>query len=230
MISALIVDDEAPARRKLRRFLAADGEIHIAGEASCGREAIAQIEKHRPNLVFLDVQMPDMDGFAVLDGLSGQPRPHVIFVTAHDHHACRAFEVEAINYLLKPVDPARFEAALERAKRQIVQSGATTYSKRILVNTGKRVFFLPVEQIAWVEAERNYIHVHAGQEVHVVRSTIEGFYEKLDPAQFSRINRSQIVNLDSIREMQPWFHGEYRVILKDGAELTWSRRFAPVRP
>lgn len=241
MIGVVIVDDEAPARRKLRRFLEADSEITIVGEASSGADAIEQIEALRPELVFLDVQMPGMDGFAVVEALRGH-RPQFIFVTAHDHYAYRAFEVQALNYLLKPVDPVRFAVVLERAKKQMerrevddlrellrnLQSRAS-YPKRLLINTGERAFFLAAEQVDWVDADRNYIQIHAGKDVHLVRSTVEGFYEKLDPAQFARINRSQIVNLDSIREMRPWFHGEYKVVLKDGTELTWSRRFGPGR-
>jgi two-component system LytT family response regulator len=239
-MTVLIVDDEAPARRKLRRFLEADGGVSIVGEASSGAEAIEKIAALRPELVFLDVQMPHMDGFGVVEALPEKGRPHIIFVTAHDHYAYRAFEVSALNYLLKPVDPVRFAEVLDRAKKQVERSevddlrqvlrnlqNPANYPKRLLINTGDRAFFVAAEQIDWVDADRNYVQIHVGSEVHLVRSTVEAFFGKLDPAQFARINRSQIVNLDSIREMTPWFHGEYRVVLKDGAELTWSRRFAP---
>jgi two-component system, LytTR family, response regulator len=243
MIRVLIVDDEAPARRKLRRYLATDNGIEIVGEASTGAEALDRMKELKPALVFLDIQMPGMDGIAVVEALKENDRPQIIFVTAHDQYACRAFEVQALNYLLKPVDPERFVHALERAKKQLLLNEKTdlqqllrtlstpkSYARRLLINTGVKAFFLAVDQIDWVDAERNYIHIHAGKEVHLVRSTIEGFHSQLDPAQFARINRSQIVNLDSVSELRPWFHGEYRVLLKDASELTWSRRFAPPGP
>ena len=246
MIRVVLADDEAPARRKLKRFLASDAEVEIAGEAASGEEALRIIRQMRPDLVFLDVQMPGLDGFGVVEALPEPERPHVVFVTAHDHYACRAFEVHALNYLLKPVEEKRFTEVMQRAKRQIRQGhdldkelhqkfralvesleARQTYSRRLLIDTGKKSLFLAVEEIEWIEAERNYIRIHTRAESHVVRSTIEGFHRKLDPAQFARVSRSQIVNLDAIREMQPWFHGEHRIILKDGTELTWSRRFAP---
>jgi two-component system LytT family response regulator len=225
----LIVDDEPPARRKVRRFLEADPEIAAISEAGSGREGIAAITAFTPDLVFLDVQLPDLDGFAVLDAVP-QPRPfHVVFLTAHDHHALRAFEAEALDYLLKPVDPERFERVLERAKQQVAlvrpAPAAAKPVRRLLVEKAGREIFLPVEQLDWAQADRNYVTLHAGRETYTVRSTMENLARQLDPEQFARISRSELVNLDRIREMQPWFHGERRVILKDGTELTWTRRF-----
>lgn len=233
MMRVLIVDDEPPARRKVRRFLENDPEIGEIREAGSGEEAVAAMRSFGPDLVFLDVQMPGIDGFAAL---ASAPEPrgfHVIFLTAHEHHALRAFDAEALDYLLKPVDPERFERALERAKEQVrLRHEAAPpaprpahFLRRLLVQTGGREIFLPVERLDWAEADRNYVSLHAGTEVYTVRSTLESLVQQLDPEQFVRINRSELVNLDRVREMQPWFHGERRIVLKDGRELTWTRRF-----
>ena len=225
----LIVDDEPPSRRKVRRFLEADSEVDAILEAGSGAQAIEAIRDFAPDLVFLDVQIPDMDGFGVLAAVPAPRAFHVVFLTAHDDHALRAFESEALDYLLKPVDPDRFERALERAKQQIKllrpPQATPKPVRRLLVEKGGREIFLPVEQLDWAQADRNYITLHAGRETYTLRSTLENLARQLDPDQFARISRSELVNLDRIREMQPWFHGERRVILKDGTELTWTRRF-----
>jgi two-component system, LytTR family, response regulator len=229
MIRVLIVDDEPPARRKIRRFLGRDAEIGEIREAETGGEAIDAIQQFRPDLVFLDVQMPQMDGFDVLSALAGPRDFHVVFLTAHDRHALRAFDAEALDYLLKPVDPERFDRALQRAKNQIAlrnpASGPQRFLKRIVVEKNRREVFLSVGQIDWAESDRNYICIHAGAETYIIRDTLENLSRRLDPDQFVRISRSQLVNVDCIREMQPWFHGERRVVLQDGTELTWTRRF-----
>jgi two-component system, LytTR family, response regulator len=230
MIRVLIVDDEAPARRKVRRFLEGDAEIGAIGEAGSGAEAIKAIGGFRPDLVFLDVQLPDMDGFAALAAVP-EPRDfHVVFLTAHDQHALRAFAAEALDYLLKPVDPERFERALERAKDQVSLRRAPAaaparFLKRIVVETKGREILLGVERIDWAESDRNYVCLHAGGQTYTIRGTLEGLARQLDPDQFVRVSRSELVNLDRVKEMQPWFHGERRVVLKDGRELTWTRRF-----
>ena len=229
MIRVLIADDEPPARRKVRRFLERDADIGTVAEAGSGQETLDALRTFRPDLLLLDVQMPDMDGFAVLERVPPPRDFHVVFLTAHDHHALRAFEAEALDYLLKPVDPERFERVLERAKQQIAQrSGSAPPAKaarRLLVEKGGKEFFLPVEQLDWVEADRNYLSLHAGPETFLLRSTLESLARQLDPDQFARISRSELVNLDRIREMQTWFHGERRIILKDGKELTWTRKY-----
>jgi two-component system LytT family response regulator len=231
MIRVLIVDDEPPARRKVRRFLQRDAEIGEIQEAGSGGQAITTLGSFGPDLVFLDVQMPDMNGFAVL---SAAPEPrdfHVVFLTAHEHHALRAFEAEALDYLLKPVDPERFERSLERAKEQIAlrahkpQQEPWPLLKRLVVQQHGREVFLPVERVDWVEADGNYMYLHAGAETYMVRNTLEGLVRQLDPNQFVQINRSQLVNLDCVQEMRPWFHGERRIVLKDGREFPWTRRF-----
>jgi Response regulator of the LytR/AlgR family len=228
MIRVLIVDDEPPARRKVRRFLEGDAEIGAIGEAGSGTEAIKAIRDFRPDLVFLDVQLPDMDGFAALDAVP-EPRDfHVVFLTAHDQHALRAFAAEALDYLLKPVDPERFERALERAKDQLArrrEPAPKRFLKRIVVEANRREILLPVERLDWAESDRNYVCLHVGAESYTIRGTLESLAQQLDPDQFVRISRSELVNLDRVKEMQPWFHGERRILLKDGRELTWTRRF-----
>ena len=232
MIRVLIVDDEPPARRKVRHFLERDREIGEIREAACGTDAIEALGTFSPDLVFLDVQMPDMDGFGVL---SAAPEPHdfhVIFLTAHQHHALRAFEAEAMDYLLKPVGPERFERSLQRAKGQIAlrrarlpQQTSRSFLKRLVVQRQDREIFLSMEDVAWVDSGGNYVHLHAGSATYMVRTTLDKLTRQLDPDQFVRINRSQLVNVDRIKAMQPWFHGERRIVLHDGHELTWTRRF-----
>ncbi len=229
MIRVLIVDDEPPARRKVRRFLERDPEIGAIGEAGSGAEAIEAIREFAPDLIFLDVQMPDMDGFAVLAAIPEPHEFHVVFLTAHDH-ALRAFAAEALDYLLKPADPERFERALERAKEQVGLRRAprpepARFLKRILVEKNGREIFLPVERLDWAESERNYVRLHSAGEEFAVRETLENLTKQLDPEQFARISRSELVNLDRVKEMQAWFHGERRIVLQDGRELTWTRRF-----
>jgi two-component system LytT family response regulator len=228
MIRVLIVDDEPPGRRKVRRFLERDPEVAEIREAGSGEEALALLREYAPDLVFLDVQMPGADGFATL-AAAPEPRSFdVIFLTAHEHHALRAFEAEALDYLVKPVDPDRFERALERAKEQVaLRRPAAPHRavKRLLVQKNGREVFLAVEKLDWAESDRNYVQLHAGAETFTIRATLESVADQLDPEQFVRINRSELVNLDRVKEMQPWFHGERRIVMKDGRELTWTRRF-----
>jgi len=235
MIRVLIADDEPPARRKVRRFLERDSEIGEIREAGSGEQTVAAIREFSPDLVFLDVQMPGMDGFTALAALP-EPRDfHVVFLTAHEHYALKAFQAEALDYLLKPVDPDRFERALERAKEQVAlrrERGRSAeprrFLKRLLVQKGGREIFLPVEKLDWAKSDRNYVTLHCGAEDYVLRGTLESLAQQLDPEQFVRINRSELVNLDRVKEMQPWFHGERRIVMKDGRELTWTRRFRAV--
>jgi two-component system LytT family response regulator len=233
-LRALIVDDEAPARAKVRRLLEAAGDVDIAGEATTGREAVAAIKRSRPDIVFLDIQMPGLDGFAVLDAIeaSGDSLPHIVFVTADDRLALRAFEHGAIDYLLKPFTPDRFARVLDRAReRQVVRQSAaapgpaSAYLKRLLVIDGGRALFLPVERIDRIEAERNYVNIVAGEERCRLRATLSALAARLDPAHFLRINRSTLVRLDAVASMTEWSHGDYRVLMHDGTSLIWSRRF-----
>lgn len=239
-IRALIVDDEPPARRKVRRFLESEGEIEVIGEAGDGPAAIAAIREGRPDLVFLDIQMPGADGFEVIEPL-GDACPHIIFITAFHEHAVRAFDVEAVDYLLKPFDAERFQVAVGRAKGRIrrnepglspetlqrllegVRGGAPL--ERILVKREDRSFFVAVAEIDWVEAADNYVKLHTRRGSHLVRGTLAGLEGRLDPSRFVRISRSAIVNLERIAELRPWSHGDRIAVLRDGTELTLSRRY-----
>jgi two-component system LytT family response regulator len=247
-LRVLVVDDEAPARRKVLRLLREEAGVNVVGEAESGEAAVAAVKKHRPDLVFLDVQMPGMDGFGVIKSLQAAkiPLSQVIFITAHDKFALRAFEVHAFDYLLKPVGEERFREALRRARMQHEQSANGISARletmleqiekeknvpdRILIQEEARSFFVPIKEITWVEAERNYLLLHCGKKTHTLRSTLDSFQETLDPKLFVRINRGTLVRLDAIRELLPWFHGEYKVILQDNTELRWSRRYVTERP
>jgi len=237
---ALIVDDEAPARAKVRRLLDAAGDVEVVDEAATGREALAAINRSRPDLVFLDVQMPGIDGFGVLGEIDarGDDAPYVIFVTANEQHAIRAFEVGAADYLLKPFTPERFARALDRARDRIGARGAAVragageprpdsrpFLRRILVIDQGRAVFLAVDRIDRVESDRNYVELVCGAQRHRLRATIAAVAERLDPAQFLRVNRSTLVRLDAVASMHEWSHGDYKVVMRDGSELIWSRRY-----
>ena len=238
-IRTLIVDDEPLARRRIRRMLARHADVEVIGECANGSEAIVAIREQQPALVFLDVQMPEGDGFAVLESIGVDDAPLIIFVTAYDHYAVRAFEVHALDYLLKPFDRRRFDDALQRAKSRLTseRSDVTeralallealraqqSHIERMVIKAGGRAFFLKTEEIDWIEAEGKYVRLHVGRESHLVREAISQIEAQLDPKRFMRIHRSTIVNLDRVRELQPWFHNDYRVILRDGTELMLSR-------
>ena len=272
-LRVLVVDDEAPARRKILRLLRSEPGTQLIAEADSGEAAIAAIEKHTPDLVFLDVQMPGTDGFAVVQAVSSRSQdasvatpssapahkraafgvatktglPQFVFVTAHDQYALRAFEVHAFDYLLKPVAEERFREALNRARVHHQHSNGTGtearlqhllqeiqrdrgYSQRLLIREGERAFFVSINDITWIEADRNYVFVHTAGKKYNIRGTLDSLQEIVDPKLFVRINRGSLVRLDAIRELQPWFHGEYKVILRNNTELRWSRRYVTQRP
>jgi two-component system LytT family response regulator len=241
-IRTLIVDDEPLGRERVRALLAEDPEIEIIGECKDGREAVAAIETQRPALLFLDVQMPEMDGFEVLEATAGEEMPVVIFVTAYDRYAVKAFEVHALDYLLKSFDRERFASALQRAKEEIHRGHESGIDARVtglleelqsrqkrltrlVIKSAGRIFFLRVEEIDWIEAADNYVRLHAGKETHLLRETLQSLEGRLDPERFLRIHRSTIVNIDRILELQSLFHGDYAVRLRDGTELTLSRGY-----
>lgn len=243
MLHVFVVDDEAPARRKLLRFLAADSEVEVVGEAANGREAVEGIRRTSPDLLLLDVQMPDFDGFDVVKQLAS-PLPQIVFVTAFDQYAIQAFDVHAFGYLLKPFDQPRFRKVLDDAKQQVrVHNSSGSRSEeglrgllaelersrrspaRLVVEQGERMVFVAPGEIDWIESERNYLLVHSGDKTYTLRGTLDAMEERLDRTNFVRINRSAIVRLDAVRELQKWFHGEYKVILKSNAALTWTRRY-----
>lgn len=242
-IRVLIVYDEPLGRTMVRRMLdARAAEVEIVGECENGGEAITAIETENPDLVFLDVQMPGADGSAVLENLKGN-RPAIIFVTAYDEYAVRAFETGALDYLLKPYDRKRFETAFERAVRQInnqknnrvgeqilsllteSKSPAPEFVERFIIKANGRVFFLKAEEIVWISSEENYVLLHAAEKNHLFRESISNLERQLAPQKFSRISRSAIVNPDFVRELQPFFRGDYNVILHDGTELKLSHRY-----
>jgi two-component system LytT family response regulator len=245
-LQVLVVDDEAPARRKILRLLRQEPDVQVVREAGGAESAIAAITKHRPDLVFLDVQMPGMDGFGVVQAIPAKEMPRVVFVTAHDQYALRAFEVHAFDYLLKPFGEERFRTVLQRARDQNVQSSdgfaariqdllsqlqrERSFPDRLLVHENGRAHFVSIRDITWIEADRNYLILHCGAKTHTLRGTLESLAGTLDPKEFVRINRGSLVRLDAIRELLSWFHGEFKVILKDSTELRWSRRYVKQRP
>jgi len=239
---ALIADDEPLARERLRMLLAAEDWLEVVGECVDGVSAVAAIQKHRPDLVFLDVQMPGATGFEVIEAIGADKMPFVVFVTAFDHYAIKAFDVHAVDYLLKPFDRDRFTQALARARQQLEQRSGGELERRLLelvqdlkpqqhklerfvIKSGGRVFFVRAEEIDWIEAAGNYVKLHVGTEAHLFRETMNALEARLNPDIFYRIHRSHIVNIERVRELQPWFNGEYVVFLKDGTRLTLSRGY-----
>jgi len=242
-IRTLVVDDEELARDRIQGLLAEQSDVEIVGVCTDGPSAVEAIDKSQPDLVFLDVQMPGMDGFEVIDNIDKNHAPAVVFVTAHDAHALRAFEIHALDFLLKPFDQTRFEKALDRARGLLNRDRAggldprlvslleelheeRKYSERLIVKSGGRVFFVRTEEIDWVEASGNYVKIHTKNDAHLLRESMKNMEARLDPKTFVRIHRSAIVNIDRIKELEPWFHGEYIVIMRDGTRLTASRVFS----
>ncbi|MEM1202749.1 MAG: LytTR family DNA-binding domain-containing protein [Acidobacteriota bacterium] len=242
-IRTLLIDDEPLAREKTRSFLEGLDDIEIIGECRDGKEAVETIDREAPDLIFLDVQMPEMDGFEVLENLDRDKLPTVVFVTAYDQYALKAFDVHAVDYLLKPFDRERFKEALARARQDVArrQMGdvkdqllalledvgrkRATFPERLVVKTSGRVVFIKVDDIDWVDAAGNYVRLHLGSENHLLRETMSRLEERLDPQKFLRIHRSTIVNIERIRELQQQFHGDYLVVLKSGQRLTLSRSY-----
>ncbi|MBK8151500.1 MAG: response regulator transcription factor [Acidobacteria bacterium] len=242
LIRTIIVDDEPLARDRVRRFLRDEPGIEIVGECGNGAEAIELIDSVRPDLVFLDIQMPEKTGFEVVKSLGDRDVPAIIFVTAYDQYALEAFDVHALDYLLKPFNRERLRRALGRARTDIENrskgkiderlasliadlKAEKRYLERLLVKSTGRVFFIKTDEIDWIEAAGNYLKLHLGREGHLIRETMNSIESKLDPNRFLRIHRSTIVNIDRIKELQPMFSGDYAVILRSGRELTLSRNY-----
>jgi two-component system LytT family response regulator len=253
-LRVLIVDDEPLARARLRELLEDESDIEIVGECGNGADAVTRIAGDEPDLVLLDIQMPEIDGFGVLRAIGTDRMPAVIFVTASDAHAVRAFEVHAVDYVLKPVDHDRLLEAIGRAKHRLSETAdrdgehevrtrlaalVAEVSAAVATNTGAtrggvarlaikgdgRVIFVRTADVDWIEAMDNYVRLHVGRETHIMRETLTHLEQRLPPQSFLRIHRSTIVNVDRIREVQPWFAGDYVLILGDGTKLTTGRRY-----
>ncbi|HTM03989.1 MAG TPA: LytTR family DNA-binding domain-containing protein [Vicinamibacterales bacterium] len=241
-IRTLVVDDEPIGRERVLSLLQHEEDVEIVGECSDGAQAIVAIQQQAPDLVFLDVQMPGATGFGVIDAVGPERMPNVIFVTAYDEYALKAFEYHALDYLLKPFNRARFQQTLKHARASLERRRAGDLGRRLLalvndikpeaprlerlvVKSGGRVFFLRTDDIDWIEAAGNYVRLHLGEESHLFRETMNRMETRLDARRFVRIHRSRIVNTERIKELQPWFNGEYVVILRNGTRLTLSRGY-----
>ena len=240
-IRCLIVDDEALAREKVRQLLREERDVEVVGECGDGVQALEPIRALAPDLVFLDVRMPGIDGFAVLAGLEPPRLPAVVFVTAYDEYALRAFDVHAVDYLLKPLTRPRFRQALERVRRELQRGGGVLQERlvgllkdlrpdshwleRLLIRSGGRLVLVKVDDIDWIDGAGNYLKLHVGRETHLLRHTMGGLEARLDPGRFLRVHRSTIVNLDRVAEFQPSFSGDYVVVLKGGTRLAMGRSY-----
>lgn len=240
-LRVLLADDEAPARRKLRAHLAGEQDVEVVGEAGTGPEAVEAIRRLKPDIVFLDVQMPGLGGFQVLEEIGVDEAPAVVFVTAFDEFAVDAFEVEAVDYLLKPFHADRFRKALARVRDRLSRPEAARDAlervlravrpedrrplERLLVREGERMFFVPLREVVRLTAEGNYVRVITAKGSHLVRETLAGLEARLDPARFARVHRSEVVAVEAVAEIQPLFHGDYEVVLRNGDRVRMSRRY-----
>lgn len=237
---ALVVDDEPPARRKVSLHLRGDERVAVIGEASNGLEAVEAIQELTPDLVFLDIQMPGLTGFEVVESVGLDAMPAVVFVTAYDEFALRAFEVEAVDYLLKPFDAKRFSLALDRALRRLSQQSSeqerldrllstirpgSRSLQRLVVRKNGRLVLVGIDEVFRFSARENYVEIYTAAGNHLIRETLTHLEARLDPDRFVRVHRSDIINLEYIREFQPWTHGDYLIVLKTGDRLRMSRRY-----
>ena len=228
-VRTLIVDDEEWSRRRVAALLRLFPEVEVVRECASGAEAVDAINELAPDLVFLDVQMPDFDGFDVLQSVASGRMPLIVFTTAYDEYAARAFDHKAVDYLLKPIGAERLREALRRVRGRLALSPRgpepAEYAARLLVSQGGRAVFTRVEEIVWVEARGNYVRLHTGGRFYLVRSALKALERQFDPRHFRRISRSALVNLDRVRELQPGFHGDGVVVMQDGSKLRLSRRY-----
>jgi two-component system LytT family response regulator len=245
-LRAIIVDDEPLARDCVRDALEREDDVEVVAECEDGERAIAAIRRHDPDVVFLDVQMPGMGGFDVVEAIGAEAMPPVVFVTAYDEHALRAFDVHALDYVLKPFDDERFDEAVAHVRRRLrverdgeIGRRLTAllqhmgrgdvpedgYIDRVMVRERDRIRFVATGEIDWFESEGNYVRLHTAAGKHLIRASLSGMLERLDPRRFARIHRSTIVNLDRVAEMQPWVGGDYIALLEDGTKLRVSRSY-----
>jgi two-component system, LytTR family, response regulator len=240
----LIIDDEALARDRLRQLLASNPEVELIAECADGKQAVRRIGELSPDLIFLDVQMPELDGFGVLEAISDKAMPVIVFVTAHDKFALKAFEVHAVDYLLKPFDRERFEGALQHALEQVKKKAAGSLAHqqqqealvaelrpppkapdRIAVKSGAHIVWLSFDEIDWIESADNYVELHVGAKSHLLRETLNALEERLPDDKFVRISRSAMVNASKVKELHRMIYGGYEVVLRTGARLRLSRRY-----
>ena len=239
-MKALVVDDEQPARKKIISFLKTENEIDKIIEAGNGIEAIEKIKNENPDIVFLDIQMPGLDGFGVINEIGVEDMPSVVFVTAYDQYAINAFDVNAVDYLLKPFDKERFSKSFHRVMEEIKSKKRKTddlkmiltelkkekkYLERFLVSVGSKYFFVAVREIIFISSAEKYVELHTAKGKYLLRDTMNNVEESLDPEKFARVHRSYIVSIDQVLEMQPWSHGDYIALLKSGEKLNVSRRY-----
>ncbi len=239
-IRTIIVDDEQPARNKLKLFLASEKDFTLICECKNGTDAIAALGKYRADVVFLDIQMPEVDGFSVIASVPKERLPVVVFVTAYDTFAVKAFEIHALDYLLKPFDRERFQQSVVRIRKAMDRSSIErhhsqilsilddikthrTHPERILIKSAGRVYFVNIDDVDWVEAVGNYVKLHVGNEPHLIRKTMNALERQLHQRKFVRIHRSTLVNIDRIKELQPWFQGDYHAVLHNGKRLSVSK-------
>jgi two-component system, LytTR family, response regulator len=245
--SVLIVEDEPPARAKLKRFLAEQEDFRVIAEADCVDSAIAAISASGPEVIYLDIQLGKRSGFDVLEALHGTARPLIVFTTAYSEYAVKAFEFQALDYLLKPFDRERFLLGVTRIREALAEPdhsdleermrrllagmpGRPALPRQILLRDGERAFFQEVDEIQRVSAAGNYIEVHAGGKVHLLRDSLSDFIAQLDPNEFLRVHRSHVVRVGFIAELRPMFHGDYELVLRDGQRLALSRRYKQLLP
>lgn len=235
----LIVDDEPYARKRLRRFLQDEPQVEVVGECASGRDAVVALEKQKPDLVFLDIQMPGMSGFDLIEAVGSANMPPVVFVTAYDQFALQAFEAHALGYLLKPYDQRGFREVFQHAQLYLQgdqakelndrltdllkRLGKSKYCSRLAVRTAGRICFVPVKDIDWIEAAGNYVQLHVGADKYLLRCPLHVLEERINPEQFVRMHRSGIVNVDRVKEIQPYFQGTHVIILKSGEKIIASR-------
>jgi two-component system, LytTR family, response regulator len=243
----VIVDDEPPARAKLLRFLAPLPEFRVVAEADTVETALAEIGARQPDVVYLDIQLGERSGFDVIEAIRGEFSPHIVFTTAYSEYAVRAFDVQALDYLLKPFDRERFLRSIERVKTELADPepgdleermrrvlanlpGAPAPIKQILVRDRARAYFIAVDTIDRISAAGNYVEIHAAGKVHVMREPLAKIIAQIDPGEFIRVHRSHVVKLTAIAELQPMFHGDYELVLRNGERLALSRRYKALLP
>lgn len=242
LIRVLLVGDDQAMRQTLREVIETQPEMKIVRECSNGIEVVTFIKEQPVDLMILDVEMPEANGFAALEIIPAEQLPLVIFVTTNERYAVRAFEFNAVDFVLKPFDRERFEKALWRTRKHLLHesnraldqqmsfilraiNARADYAERFIVKSNGHMFFIKTEDIDWIEAEGNYVSLHSGKESHLLRDTISALESQLDPKKFLRVHRSTIVNLDCVKELQSWFHGDYRIIMRTGKELMLSRNY-----